>query len=72
MRTSQQETHAGRLMQQVIQGLGTGGGHSMTAGGQIRPLQAIRGSLGALEYELADRLLSALGRDHSEPERLVP
>ena len=71
MRNSQQETHAGALMQEVIQGLGTGGGHSMTAGGQIRPLEAVRGSLGALEYELAGRLLTALGREHTEPEPLV-
>lgn len=71
MRTSQQETHAGVLMQKVIKGLGTGGGHSMTAGGQIRPLESVRGSLGALEYELAGRLLNALGREHSEPELLV-
>lgn len=71
MRTSQKETHAGGLMQEVIQGLGSGGGHSMTAGGQIRPLEAVRGSLGALEYELTDRLLAALGREHSEPQPLV-
>jgi nanoRNase/pAp phosphatase (c-di-AMP/oligoRNAs hydrolase) len=72
MRTSQPETHAGILMQKVIKGLGTGGGHSMTAGGQVRPLQAVRGSLGALEYELAERLLTALGREHTEPVPLVP
>lgn len=72
MRTSQGETHAGMLMQEIIRGLGTGGGHSMTAGGQIRPLEAVRGSLGALEYELAGRLLGALGREHTEPDPLVP
>jgi nanoRNase/pAp phosphatase (c-di-AMP/oligoRNAs hydrolase) len=71
LRTSHQETHAGMLMQTVIKGLGTGGGHSMTAGGQIRPLEAVRGSLGALEYELTGRLLAALGREHTEPEPLV-
>lgn len=71
MRTSHIETHAGQLMQEVIQGLGSGGGHSMTAGGQIRPLEAVRGSLGALEYELAGRLLTALGREHVEPDPLV-
>ena len=32
MRTSHQETHAGILMQTIVEGLGTGGGHSMTAG----------------------------------------
>lgn len=71
LRTSRQETHAGILMQTIIKGLGTGGGHSMTAGGQIRPLEAVRGSLGALEYELAGRLLAALGRQHAEPVMLV-
>ena len=71
MRTGPQEKHAGVLMQTVIKGLGTGGGHSMTAGGQIRPLAAVRGSLGALEYELAGRLMEALGREHTEPVPLV-
>ncbi|MGK2905598.1 MAG: DHH family phosphoesterase [Desulfuromonadales bacterium] len=71
MRTSQPESHAGILMQQVIRGLGTGGGHSMTAGGQIRQLEAVRGSLGALEYELTERLLKALGKEHCEPVMLV-
>ena len=43
----------------------------MTAGGQIRHLEAVRGSLGALEYELTGRLLAALGREHIEPKPLV-
>lgn len=71
MRTSHQETHAGILMQKIVEGLGTGGGHSMTAGGQVRSLTAARRSLGSLEYELAGRLLAALGREHTEPELLV-
>ncbi len=71
LRTSHQETHAGILMQKIIKGLGTGGGHSMTAGGQIRHLEAVRGSLGAMEYELTGRLLTALGREHTEPKPLV-
>ena len=71
MRTSHQETHAGILMQRVVEGLGTGGGHSMTAGGQVRPLPAANKSLGALEYELTGRLLAALGLEHTEPEILV-
>src|SRR5210317_370708 len=71
MRTSHQETHAGILMQKVVEGLGPGGGHSMTAGGQGGPLPAANNSLGALEYELTGRLLAALGREHTEPEILV-
>ena len=71
LRTGQQETHAGILMQKVIKGLGTGGGHSMTAGGQIRSIQGLRSNLGPLEDELTGRLLGALGREHTEPELLV-
>jgi len=71
MRTSQKETHAGVLMQTVIKGLGTGGGHSMTAGGQVRPLPTAPGSQGELEAELTGRLLAALDREYSEPEPLV-
>ena len=71
LRTGQQETHAGILMQKVIKGLGTGGGHSMTAGGQIRSIQGLKSNLEPLEDELTERLLGALGRDHSEPELLV-
>lgn len=71
LRTAQVEPHAGSLMQKVIEGLGTGGGHSMTAGGQIRLLQTARRSLGGLEYELAERLMKALGRELKEPEPLV-
>ncbi len=71
MRTSHQEIHAGVLMQKVVEDIGTGGGHSMTAGGQVRPLPAANKSLGALEYELTGRLLAALGLEHTEPESLV-
>ena len=72
LRTSHQETHAGILMQKVIKGLGTGGGHSMTAGGQIRPLSADTCEQEALEETLAKRLAEALDRELSAPEMLVP
>ena len=72
MRTSHQETHAGILMQEVIKGLGTGGGHSMTAGGQVRPLPSDAAKQKALEEALAKRLAGALGRELAAPEMLVP
>lgn len=71
LRTSHAETHAGILMQKIIKDLGTGGGHSMTAGGQVRPLSLERSKQEALEQSLAKRLLEALGREFSEPELLV-
>jgi len=72
LRTSQQETHAGVLMQTIVKGLGTGGGHSMTAGAQVRPLLPVQADLEAVEQELARRLLAALEHEYSEPELLVP
>ncbi|NOR49627.1 MAG: phosphoesterase [Desulfuromonadales bacterium] len=71
MRTSHKETHAGALMQKVIQGLGTGGGHSMIAGGQVRTLPIARCSLSEMEDKLTGRLLTALGREYSASEPLV-
>jgi len=71
MRTSPQAPHAGILMQEIIKGLGTGGGHSMTAGGQLPHISSDREALAELEDELIRRLLIALDRDLVEPELLV-
>ena len=71
MRTSHLETHAGSLMQEIIKGLGTGGGHSMTAGGQVHLESTDQAALVALEARLVRRLLKTLGRDLVEPELLV-
>lgn len=58
LRTSLRERDAGRVMRRLVEGLGTGGGHSAMAGGQI-PLGD--GSLARLiELELKRRLLRAL------------
>ena len=71
MRTSHLETHAGILMQTIVKGLGTGGGHSMTAGAQIRPMSRDVAAQKELEAKLAQRLLAALGRKDLSPELLV-
>ncbi len=71
MRTSQLESHAGSLMQEIIKGLGTGGGHSMTAGGQIHLESTDRAAIDKLESELIRRLFAALDRTPVEPEPLV-
>jgi len=71
MRTSHLATHAGILMQEIIKGLGTGGGHSMTAGGQVHLVATDHAALAELESELVRRLQGALGHDPVEPEPLV-
>lgn len=71
MRTSHLEGHAGILVQTIIRGLGTGGGHSMTAGGQIRPMPLDKASQANLEAVLVQRLLAALGREGVTAEPLI-
>ncbi|MBW2504451.1 MAG: DHH family phosphoesterase [Deltaproteobacteria bacterium] len=60
LRSSHPDIHAGILMQKIVAGIGTGGGHSMTAGGQIRSLSLKRDQQHQLGNELVDRLLSTL------------
>jgi nanoRNase/pAp phosphatase (c-di-AMP/oligoRNAs hydrolase) len=71
VRTGHVDTHAGSLAQQVIEGLGTGGGHSMTAGGQVRPMPADRQGQADIEKILINRLLKRLDCESSEPLPLV-
>lgn len=72
VRTSHLETHAGILVQKIIKGLGTGGGHSMTAGAQIRPMSQGVAEQADLEAELVHRLQAALGREPVASQPLVP
>lgn len=71
MRTYGGEHHAGSLVKGIIQGLGTAGGHSMTAGGQIRSMPADTAGQRELEKLLVERLLQKLGRTPGECESLV-
>jgi nanoRNase/pAp phosphatase (c-di-AMP/oligoRNAs hydrolase) len=61
-RTLRSDLNAAELMQSVVAGLGTAGGHGMIAGGQIRGLGGERESQQQLEQTLTHRLLQQLGR----------
>jgi nanoRNase/pAp phosphatase (c-di-AMP/oligoRNAs hydrolase) len=68
VRTNQMEGHAGRVVQKVVQGLGTGGGHGFMAGGRV--------SLGTesprdLTRQLRRRFLKELDRDEGRGEKLI-
>lgn len=68
VRTNQIEGHAGRVVQTVVQGLGTGGGHSFMAGGRV--------SLGAesprdVTRQLRRRFLRELDKDEGSGEKLI-
>lgn len=63
LRTSDLSINAGSLIQQVTAGFGSSGGHGLIAGGQIQALPRDAAERLALEAELVQRLLVALGRD---------
>jgi nanoRNase/pAp phosphatase (c-di-AMP/oligoRNAs hydrolase) len=71
LRTLRQPLAAGDTMQQVVGDLGTAGGHGMTAGGQIRPLQGGAAVQRELEATLTRRLLEVLGMKPIRGKKLL-
>jgi nanoRNase/pAp phosphatase (c-di-AMP/oligoRNAs hydrolase) len=72
LRTLSQSLMAGDVMRQVVDGLGTAGGHFMTAGGQVRPLQGGAAVQRELESTLTRRLLETLGMKPMRGRKLIP
>jgi len=70
-RTRSQEINAGDVMQDVVEGLSTAGGHGMIAGGQIPGSASGREAQSELEEQLTQRLLERLQRSPSHCETLV-
>jgi hypothetical protein len=68
VRTNDLEGHAGRIVQEVVTGLGTGGGHGLMAGGRV-PLDSQ--SPRDMVRELRRRFLRRLGHEESEGEKLI-
>jgi nanoRNase/pAp phosphatase (c-di-AMP/oligoRNAs hydrolase) len=70
-RTLLADIRAGEVMQAVVAGLGTAGGHGMIAGGQIRPAAPELSAQSDLEETLIERLLHCLNRPVSPGRPLV-
>jgi nanoRNase/pAp phosphatase (c-di-AMP/oligoRNAs hydrolase) len=68
VRTNDMEGHAGQVVQAVIEGLGTGGGHTLMAGGRV-PLDGQ--SPRDVERELRRRFLRQLDREGLEGAKLI-
>jgi len=71
MRTNNPQINAGALIREITADLGTAGGHSMIAGGQIRPMPADRAGQVAIETTLINRLFKALQRELPAPSSLT-
>jgi nanoRNase/pAp phosphatase (c-di-AMP/oligoRNAs hydrolase) len=68
VRTNDLEGNAGQIVQEVVTGLGTGGGHGLLAGGRVvldgqSPRDMVR--------QLRRRFLLRLGREESDGEKLI-
>jgi nanoRNase/pAp phosphatase (c-di-AMP/oligoRNAs hydrolase) len=68
VRTNDFDANAGRVVQDAVEGLGTGGGHSLMAGGRV-PLQ--ERSPRDLVRELRRRFLGRLGKDGVTGDKLI-
>lgn len=72
LRTSSDKFDAGETMKKVVNGMGSAGGHMMTAGGQIRPMRAGVTAQRKLETSLTRRLQEVMGRRPVRGRRLAP
>lgn len=72
LRTADLSLVAGELIQKIMDGLGTAGGHSLTAGGQIAPMTAEPATQQKLEVTLTGRLLEVLGLPAQNGAPLLP
>jgi nanoRNase/pAp phosphatase (c-di-AMP/oligoRNAs hydrolase) len=72
IRTSSENINAGELIQKLVTGIGSAGGHGMMAGGKIDNVANSYEAIAALEKLLTDRLLAELAVADVAPLHLVP
>ncbi len=71
MRSSDPDAQLGKAIQEMVQGIGTAGGHGMIAGGQVRSIAIDESSQKELERLLTRRLFKALKLDSLPGESLI-
>lgn len=72
MRSLDPDAKLGLVIQEMIAGLGTAGGHGMVAGGQIRSMNIEQKAQDELEETLTRRMLKALNMQVQPGKRMVP
>ncbi len=71
MRSLNADARLGEVIQQMVEGLGTAGGHGMVAGGQMRDMAEDEDAQQELERLLTRRLFKALNLDSVPGEPLI-
>ena len=72
MRSLNSDAKLGLVIQQMVAGIGSAGGHGMIAGGQVRSMPADEKSQDDLERLLTERLFQALGLPAQAGKPLIP
>lgn len=71
LRTLDPDARLGIVVREILQDLGTSGGHGMTAGGQVRPMSSDESSQRELEQLITRRFLKVMQLEPTPGEPLV-
>lgn len=71
LRTSQSDANAGETMARIVRGIGTGGGHGGSAGGQIALTKGTRAERSELVRKVRQRFLRQTGCRETRGRKLV-
>jgi nanoRNase/pAp phosphatase (c-di-AMP/oligoRNAs hydrolase) len=71
MRTTSHEINAGEITKRLVSGMGTAGGHGMTAGGKLDNVHFDENILREIEDLLTKRLLVELDVENISPQNLI-
>ena len=71
LRTSQKGGGAGQMIQRIVRGLGTAGGHGMMAGGRVRAVPSDRKSRLDMAGIMRDRFLAELHLNGTQPRSIL-
>ena len=72
LRTLRIDINAGEIIKVLVDGMGSAGGHGMMAGGKIDNVTAFPGGSEKIAQLLKDKLLSILGIQALETQKLIP
>lgn len=71
LRTDREDLFAGKIIREIVEGLGTAGGHGMIAGGQIKPMLGNHAVQRELENTLTKRLIKVLSYEPIRGRRML-
>jgi nanoRNase/pAp phosphatase (c-di-AMP/oligoRNAs hydrolase) len=71
IRTINHDINAGEIIQKLVAGRGTAGGHGMTAGGKLDDVPFNHATMHEIEDFLTKKLLAELSLEYSLPHRLI-